>query len=231
MKLLWDAIGTEFGGRHELYEIQLRRQPRGHPHPRAVQRQGLRRLRRDDRARRAVHGRLRRERLDRRYLAQPDRSRAALRMRGTAQPVGSLPAGGIHYIAGMSWIDQHPDMAGRLRGRRRSQKRRAEDVPRGDEPARRGGACHHHRRARRQDRIHRHGGVLGVGCAADAAGLPQPVGDQHADPARQRRVLRQHAAGRRRTDRRHLCRPHQGARARPASTPANGASCRPARRR
>ena len=21
MKLLWDAVGTEFGGRHELYEI------------------------------------------------------------------------------------------------------------------------------------------------------------------------------------------------------------------
>ena len=43
MKLLWDAIGTEFGGRHELYEMQLCRQPRGHPHPGAVERARLRR--------------------------------------------------------------------------------------------------------------------------------------------------------------------------------------------
>ena len=68
MKLLWDAIGTEFGGRHELYEIQLCRQSRGYPHPRAAQRQGVGRLRWHDRARRAVHGRLRRGRLDRRHL-------------------------------------------------------------------------------------------------------------------------------------------------------------------
>ena len=27
-KLIWDAIGSEFGGRHELYETQLLRQPR-----------------------------------------------------------------------------------------------------------------------------------------------------------------------------------------------------------
>ena len=43
---------------------ELRRQPRGHPHPGAVERARLRRARRHDRARRAVHGRLRRERLD-----------------------------------------------------------------------------------------------------------------------------------------------------------------------
>ena len=49
MKLLWDAIGTEFGGRHELYETQLRRQPRGHPHPGAVERARLGHAGPDDR--------------------------------------------------------------------------------------------------------------------------------------------------------------------------------------
>ena len=28
LKILWDAVGTEFGGRHELYETELRRQLR-----------------------------------------------------------------------------------------------------------------------------------------------------------------------------------------------------------
>ena len=33
-------------------------------------------------------------------------------MRGLGSALGLAPTGGIHYIAGMSWIDQHPDMAG-----------------------------------------------------------------------------------------------------------------------
>jgi flavin reductase len=36
-------------------------------------------------------------------------SQAALR---SAWSVGLAPIAGIHYIVGMSWIDQHPDMAG-----------------------------------------------------------------------------------------------------------------------
>ena len=82
MKLLWDAIGTEFGGRHELYEMQLRRQPRGHPHPVHAERARLRRARQHDRARRQVHGRLRRERLDRSGLDQPGRRRLQARIAG-----------------------------------------------------------------------------------------------------------------------------------------------------
>ena len=94
MKLLWDAIGTEFGGRHELYEMQLRRQPRGHPHPGAVERARVRRARQHDRARRAMHGRIRRERLDRRHLA---RSRTMSPIR--ALPSDRMSARGVTYIA------------------------------------------------------------------------------------------------------------------------------------
>src|SRR5438270_13451390 len=39
----------------------------------------------------------------------PRISQAALR---SARSVGLAPAEGIPYIAAMSWIDQHPDMAG-----------------------------------------------------------------------------------------------------------------------
>jgi hypothetical protein len=44
MKLLWDASGTEFQRPARALRIQLRRQPRGHPSPRDVEREGLRRL-------------------------------------------------------------------------------------------------------------------------------------------------------------------------------------------
>jgi 4-hydroxyphenylacetate 3-monooxygenase len=57
MKLLWDAIGSEFGARHELYEMNYSRVPVA-----AGARQ--RRAQSHGSARRAVHGRLRRERLD-----------------------------------------------------------------------------------------------------------------------------------------------------------------------
>ncbi len=67
---------------------QLRRQPRGHPHPDADRRQAQRLARRDDGAGRQVHGRLRRERLDRRHL---DRFR-----RGEGGQ-GQDPRGGVRY--------------------------------------------------------------------------------------------------------------------------------------
>ena len=95
------AVGR---GRHRVrrppraLRAQLRRQPRGHPHPRHAQRQGLRRLRPHDRARRAMHGRLRRGRLDRRHL---DRSRL--------DPEGEQPVR-TQVLAGLrgEWVPSHP---------------------------------------------------------------------------------------------------------------------------
>ena len=75
MKLLWDAIGTEFGGRHELYEMNYA----GNHEDIRIQAlwnaRSVRHARRHDRARRPVPGRLRRERLGRRYLARSGRCR------------------------------------------------------------------------------------------------------------------------------------------------------------
>ena len=65
MKLLWDAIGTEFGGRHELYEMNY---AGNHEDIRIQALWNARTTGALDGmigARRAVHGRLRRERLDR----------------------------------------------------------------------------------------------------------------------------------------------------------------------
>lgn len=42
MKLLWDAVGTEFGGRRRALRAQLRRQPREHPAGAAVRADGRR---------------------------------------------------------------------------------------------------------------------------------------------------------------------------------------------
>ena len=70
MKLLWDAIGTEFGGRHELYEMNYA----GNHEDIRIQAlwnaRALGHARRHDRARRAMPRRIRRERLERRYLAR-----------------------------------------------------------------------------------------------------------------------------------------------------------------
>ena len=72
MKLLWDAVGTEFGGRHELYErnyagnhenIRLEILLAAQANGQAAALQGLRR---------AVHGRVRPGRLDRAGPDQPD---------------------------------------------------------------------------------------------------------------------------------------------------------------
>ena len=72
MKLLWDAMGTEFGGRHELYERNYAGAPRpcGSSRcrwPRAGAMPALEGLRR------AVHGRVRPRRLDRARPHQPRR--------------------------------------------------------------------------------------------------------------------------------------------------------------
>jgi 4-hydroxyphenylacetate 3-monooxygenase len=67
---------------------QLRRQPRGHPHPGAVERARLRHDGRDDGARRAVHVGIRRERLDRSGLARSGR-------RGLSGFAGRTARGGM----------------------------------------------------------------------------------------------------------------------------------------
>ena len=64
MKMLWDAVGTEFGARHELYEMNY---SGSHELVRifpAAARAGLRRAQRDGGARGAMHGGLRRGRLE-----------------------------------------------------------------------------------------------------------------------------------------------------------------------
>ena len=127
MKLLWDAIGTEFGGRHELYEINYAGNHEDIRIQALLNARGSGALRPDDRAGRAMHGRLRRERLDRQHLAQSRRCRQ-LRLAGSALARGAgglAPTGGIHYIRVMSWIDQHPDMAGAFAAVADSQERRA----------------------------------------------------------------------------------------------------------
>ena len=65
MKLLWDAIGTEFGGRHELYEYNYAGNHEDIRIHALLNAKGSGAYRRHDRARRAMHGRLRRGRLDR----------------------------------------------------------------------------------------------------------------------------------------------------------------------
>ena len=72
MKLLWDAIGTEFGGRHELYEINYAGNHEEIRIQALFNARGSRRARPHDRARRRVHGRLRRERLGERHWINPD---------------------------------------------------------------------------------------------------------------------------------------------------------------
>ena len=73
MKLLWDAVGTEFGGRHELYEMNYA----GNHEDIRIQAmwnaRGSGALDAMIGARRDLHGRLRRERLDRLDLDQSGR--------------------------------------------------------------------------------------------------------------------------------------------------------------
>ena len=90
MKLLWDAVGTEFGGRHELYErnysgnrenirMEVLFAAHGHRPDRAVQ--GLRR---------AMHGRVRPRRLDRPGSDQPGRRQLPreVPLAGSGRPTG-----------------------------------------------------------------------------------------------------------------------------------------------
>ncbi len=241
MKLLWDAIGTEFGGRHELYEMNYA----GNHEDIRIQAmwnaRGSGALDAMIGARRDLHGRLRRERLDRLDLAQSGR---CLRPRdgcagggvGCCRVQQFAPPGGggdeldlFHELDRPTARRRH---GRRLRGDRAGagRDRAGAAVSRGDEPARRRRPCGDDRRARRQDRLHRDRGVLGVGCAADAARVPQPAQPHRADPAREQRVLRQHAGRRMRGDRRHLRRPHRRGDGRALPQRGSGRRSRPARR-
>ena len=99
MKLLWDAIGTEFGGRHELYEINYAGNHEDIRIQALLNAEGSGALRQDDRAGRAMHGGLRRGRLDGDTWLNPDdvgyRGRPARVARGAS---GSHPSREIHYI-------------------------------------------------------------------------------------------------------------------------------------
>ena len=89
MKLLWDAIGSEFGARHELYEMNY---AGSHELVRLFplqQAQGYRRAQGDGGAGRALHGRLRRGRLDPPGLSRPGGRLGAgeeVRLRGPVPP-------------------------------------------------------------------------------------------------------------------------------------------------
>ena len=117
MKLLWDAIGTEFGGRHELYE----RNYAGNHEDIRIQAlwnaRGSGTLDADDGARRAMHVRIRRERLDRSGVAQSRRRRLSGLCPMTSRPTehrchareGSAPdAALIANITRLGWILVRP---------------------------------------------------------------------------------------------------------------------------
>ena len=95
MKLLWDAIATEFGGRHELYEInyggsteEIRRYALFGAH-------GLGQCRQVQGLRRGVHGRIRPRRLD---GARPHRPRLPQLPRHARRQVVAPPAAPAHPI-------------------------------------------------------------------------------------------------------------------------------------
>jgi len=171
MKLLWDAIGTEFGGRHELYEYNY-----------AGNHEDIR-----------IHA-----------LLNAKGSGAYDRMIALAERCRSAPceqrwdgSGHRNLLHSRHELERPTSRHGRRLCRHcRNQDRRTEGIPRGDEPAWGGSSCHHHRRNQRQDWIYRNRRVLCLRLTADAAGLSQPRRHQHADSAQQRRVLRQHSAGR-----------------------------------
>ena len=73
MKLLWDAIGTEFGARHELYEMNYAGSHELIRLFRLQQAQGSGALKEMEALAEQVHGRLRRERLETPRLSRWER--------------------------------------------------------------------------------------------------------------------------------------------------------------
>ena len=191
MKLLWDAIGTEFGGRHELYE---RNYAGNHEDIRIQALWNARSSGAMDQMTALA------EQCMSEYDENGWTDPAWLDPDDVAYP-GLPEARAAESTAEgdrcMSWIDQRPDdaMDGAFTAVAPVPVTSIEPhgVPRSDEPARRRGACRHHRGRCRQERLHRDRGVLGVGSAGNAAGLSQSPQQQRAGSFAERRVLRQHA--------------------------------------
>ena len=229
MKLLWDAIGTEFGGRHELYEINYAgnhediriqalfnaRSSGTYDKMVALADQcmadydekgwtGDTWLNPDDVAYPGVPGTATRGGVTSR------RHRA--RVLSWFSALGDLAARPFSVRPSMSWIDQRPDdaMMGSFEASARSTSRPSMPAPFREAMSRLGAAVHV---VTTEDPpaggCHRDRGGLGVRSARDVARLPQPPQPGLADPAREPRVLRQHAARRRGQHRRCVRRPHR----------------------
>ena len=217
MKLLWDAVGTEFGGRHELYEmnyagnhedirIQAMWNARGSGALDAMI--ALAETCMADYDENGWTGST--------WLNPDDASGPATGRAGGGVGCSNshLPAvAAMTYLRSMNWNDQRPDdaMAGAFEAIG-PEPVSTVPVPQFREAMSRLGAAVHVVTTAgpgRQDRLHRDRGVLGVGRAADAARLPPPAQPHRADPAREQSVLRQHAGRRMRGGGRHLRRPHR----------------------
>ena len=187
MKLLWDAIGTEFGGRHELYEMNYA----GNHEDIRIQAMW------NARTTGTLDG----------MIALADQCLSDYDENGwcgdTWLDPDDVAYPGVPGVETRRGVDPHEldRPTSRRRHGRRLHGRRARDrthgrarrLPRSDEPAGRRRPRHHHRRPGRQGRRDRDGGLLGLGCAAHAAGVPQPPQPDQSGRGGERRVLRQHA--------------------------------------
>jgi len=180
----------------------------GYPHPRVAQMPKAPRYDAMLAAGRTMHGRLRRQWLDRRHLDRQGLDRPGLdRPRISSIPrisqqlcvargaLGSRPPRNPLHC-GYELDRPTPGHGGRLRATRET-KSVDQKTFREAMSASRGGACHHHRWHSGKTGFTATAVVSVSDAPADPAGLPQPRRHQHADLARQRRVLRQHAARRR----------------------------------
>ena len=172
MKLLWDAIGTEFGGRHELYE----RNYAGNHEDIRIQ---------------ALWSARTSGTLDQ-MTALAEQCMSEYDENGWTDPAWLNPDDvaypGLPRSARGGVIHElDRPTARRCHGRRlhgsgagAGRYRRAAGIPRSHEPARRRRARRHHRRAGRQERLYRDRGLLGDRPAGDASRLPQPPQQQRA---------------------------------------------------
>ena len=91
MKLIWDSIGTEFGGRHELYERNYSGNHEGVRAELLFAAEASGAADADEGLRRAVHGRVRPQRLDRARPGQQRRRRPVQAQQRHQQPLTQRP--------------------------------------------------------------------------------------------------------------------------------------------
>ena len=209
MKLLWDAIGTEFGGRHELYEMNYA----GNHEDIRIQAMW------NARTSGTLDGmialadqclcRLRRERLARSRLARSGRCGLSWLVLGSSARRSERT---------MSWIDQRPDdaMDGAFTVGRPGAVRTVEPAAFREAMSRLGAAVHVITTAARAARPAR----PRPRCARSRtrrrrADVPQPPQPDQSGGGGERRVLRQHAGRGRRRDRRRVRRTQRRDRQRP----------------